>query len=203
MVHRGRRCSESADDPKDYQVNEISGDRDRWRPAVLRAGVLAAAALVIALLATACGGGSPAGSTPGLMSLSSLTNQALAYAKCMRSHGIPDFPDPTVQDNAHSKGVGFSMPNDVDPHSPQYLSAAKLCEKQTGFGHISAAQMQAAMTAMLKYAECMRSHGIASFPDPQENSHQIGFSVTGIDQNTARFKAAQSTCKALLPGGGP
>ena len=198
--------SESADDPRDYQVTDINGQRSRWRPAVLRAGVLAAVAATITLLATACGGGSSTSSTSGLMSLSSLTNQALAYAKCMRAHGIPDFPDPTVQDNAQNKGVGFSMPSGVDPHSPQYLSAAKLCQKQTGFGHISTAQLQAAMAALLKYAECMRSHGIANFPDPQENGHQIGFSntaMTGIDQNSARFKGAQSACKALLPGGGP
>jgi hypothetical protein len=105
--------SESADDPKDYQVTDISGQRDRWRPAVLRAGVLAAVAATITLLASACGGSSTS-STSGLMSLSSLTNQALAYAKCMRAHGIPEFPDPTVQDNAQNKGVGFSMPSGVD-----------------------------------------------------------------------------------------
>ncbi len=201
MVH-----SEVADEIReDYQVNDTSGHRDRRRPSVLRAGVLAAVGAAIALLATACGGGNSSSSTPGLMSLSSLTNQALAYAKCMRSHGIPNFPDPTVQDNAHSKGVGFSMPSGVDPHSAQYLSAAKLCQKQTGFGHISTAQMQAGMNALLKYAECMRSHGIANFPDPQEHSQNIGFSLTGtgIDQNSSRFKAAQSTCQALLPGGGP
>jgi hypothetical protein len=50
----------------------------------------------------------------------------------------------------------------------------------------------------------MRSHGIANFPDPFENSHQIGFNIgAGIDQNSARFKAAQKTCQPLLPGGGP
>jgi hypothetical protein len=186
-------------------VNDTCGGRDR-RPSGLRAGVLAAAAVTVALLATACGGGSnSSSSTAGVPSLSSLTDQALAYAKCMRAHGIPDFPDPTVQDNARSKGVGFSMPSGVDQHSAQFVSAAKLCQKETGFGHISPAQLQAGMNAMLKFAECMRSHGIASFPDPFENSHQIGFNTsgTGIDQNSPRFKAAQKTCQPLLPGGGP
>jgi hypothetical protein len=172
----------------------------------MRAAVLAAAAAGIALLATACSGGGSTSSTPGVMSLSSLTDRALAYAKCMRAHGIPDFPDPTVVDNARSKGVGFNVPSGVDQHSTQYMSAAKLCQKQTGFGHISAAQMQAAMAAMLKYSVCMRSHGITNFPEPQESSQSIGFSSTsmaGIDQNSARFKAADKTCRALMPGGGP
>jgi hypothetical protein len=122
----------------------------------------------------------------------------------MRAHGIPNFPDPTVQDNAQNKGVGFSL-NGINPNSPQVKAAAKTCQRQTGFGHISAAQLQAGMSAMLKFAECMRAHGIANFPDPVENSHQIGFNLngTGIDQNSARFKAAQKTCQPLLPDGGP
>lgn len=51
----------------------------------------------------------------------------------------------------------------------------------------------------------MRSHGIANFPDPFENSHQIGFNLngTGIDMNSSRFKAAQAACRALMPDGGP
>lgn len=167
--------------------------------------MLAAAAAAVAVLATACGGGSPSSSTAGPPSLSSLTDQALAYAKCMRAHGISGFPDPTVQDNARSKGVGFNLGSGIDTHSAQFTSAAKLCQKQTGFGHISTAQLQAGMAAMLKFAECMRSHGIANFPDPFENSHQIGFNTdgTGIDMNSSRVKAAQSTCRPLLPGGGP
>jgi hypothetical protein len=121
----------------------------------------------------------------------------------MRAHGVSNFPDPTVQDNARNKGVGFSL-NGINPNSPPVKAAAKTCQRQTGFGHISTAQLQAGMSAMLKYAECMRSHGIANFPDPFENSHQIGFNIgAGIDQNSARFMAAQKTCQPLLPGGGP
>lgn len=185
-------------------MNDTGGGRNRRQARLPRACVLAAAA-ALALLATACGGVSSSSSTAGLLSLSNLTDQALAYSKCMRAHGIPDFPDPTVQDNAHSKGVGFSMPSGVDPHSAQFVSANKLCQKQTGFGHISPAQLQAGMNTMLKVAECMRAHGIANFPDPFENSHQVGFNLdgTGIDQNSARFKAAQAACRPLMPGGGP
>ena len=155
-----------------------------------------------ALLASACSD-SPATSATGPPTLSTLTDQALAYAKCMRAHGIVNFPDPTVQDNAHNKGVGFSL-NGIDPNSPQVKAAAKTCQRQTGFGHISAAELQAGMSAMLKFAECMRSHGIANFPDPVENGHQISFNIDGgIDQSSARFKAAQKACQPLLPGGGP
>jgi hypothetical protein len=166
----------------------------------------AAAVAGIALLVTACGGGGGSAATSaGPPTFQSLTAKALAYAKCMRSQGITSFPDPTVQDSATSKTVGFNLGASIDTHSSQFQSASKKCQKQTGFGHISAAQLQQGMNAMLKYAECMRSHGITSFPDPFENSHQIGFNLTdtGIDQNSPRFKAANKICQPLMPGGGP
>lgn len=131
----------------------------------------------------------------------------LRFSDCMRSHGVPNFPDPTVHDNAHSKGVGFNLAASgsgaIDTHSPVFRSANAACEKATGFGHISQAQLQQAMAGLLKFAECMRSHGITNFPDPFENSHQVGFNTTGLDTSSPRFKAAMAACRALLPGGGP
>ena len=61
-----------------------------------RAGVLAAL-VVTALLTAACGGSTSTGaggssSTGG----SSLPQEELAVAQCMRSHGVPAFPDPSA-----------------------------------------------------------------------------------------------------------
>lgn len=95
-----------------------------------------------------------------------MTTKAARYANCMRSHGITNFPDPTVQDNAHAKGVGFSLPGQIDTGSLQFKSAAKVRRKQTSFGVISPAVIQAAMADGLKFAECMRSHGIPGFAGP-------------------------------------
>jgi hypothetical protein len=50
----------------------------------------------------------------------------LKAAACMRSHGIPDFPDPVFQHN----NVTFSTPgSSIDTNSPQYKSALTTCEK--------------------------------------------------------------------------
>jgi hypothetical protein len=60
-------------------------------------------------------------------------------------------------------------------------------------------------SAGLKFAECMRSHGVANFPDPTSGSGGHGFRIQitpGIAASPA-FKAAQSSCQKLLPGGGP
>jgi hypothetical protein len=47
----------------------------------------------------------------------------------------------------------------------------------------------------------MRSHGVPSFPDPSGRGIHIG-PGSGIDPSSPAFKAAQSACRRLLPGGG-
>lgn len=191
-------------------MNDQSGTgRAARRRMRFRRGALTAVLAGVALFAAACGGSSstgPSSTSTQVPTLQSITAKALSYAQCMRSHGIQNFPDPTVQDNAHEKGVGFSMSGNIDTSSAQFKSAAKTCRSQTGFGVISPAMIQAAMANGLKFAECMRSHGIANFPDPVDhgNNIQIGPGPdSGIDTNSAQFKAAQKACIPLLPNGGP
>ena len=49
---------------------------------------------------------------------------ALAYAQCMRAHGIPNFPDPKV--TAHSFAV--HLPPGTDPNAPQFQAAKTACQ---------------------------------------------------------------------------
>jgi hypothetical protein len=168
-----------------------------------RLGALAAVLAATIVLASACGSSS---STTALPTLQSMTNKALSYAQCMRSHGIQNFPSPTVQDNAHTKGVGFAVPSGIDTASPRYQSAAGACKKQSGFGVITPAMIAAAMSTGLKFSECMRSHEIADYPDPVDKGSDIQIGPgpgSGIDTNSARYQAARKACIPLLPDGGP
>src|SRR5215831_8162956 len=74
-----------------------------------------AAVAVFSLLATGCGGG---GSSSGVASVASsttsvgTTNRPLAFAQCMRSHGIPNWPDPIrggVFDKFKLRQLGLSV----------------------------------------------------------------------------------------------
>lgn len=49
----------------------------------------------------------------------------LKAARCMRSHGVPDFPDPTFENN----GVKFNIPPNIDPNSSQAKRAEAICVK--------------------------------------------------------------------------
>jgi hypothetical protein len=183
---------------------ESAAGRGAQRRARFRLAALTAALAAIIMLASACG--SSSSTTAQLPTLQSMTNKALVYAQCMRSHGIQNFPSPTVQDNAHAKGVGFSMPSGIDTSSPQFKSAAAACKRQSGFGVISPAMIAAAMSTGLKFAECMRSHGIPDYPDPVDKGSNIQIGPGpdgGIDTNSARFQAARKACIPLLPDGGP
>jgi hypothetical protein len=61
---------------------------------------------------------------------------ALTLARCMRTHGVPQFPDPafTPPTNAPRilamRGMVFAIPASVDPKSPAFRQAAEAC----GFG---------------------------------------------------------------------
>ena len=172
-----------------------------------RVGLLAVALACGAVLLAACGGssggppvaGSGSSSTASSSSKGSQANP-LKYAACMRSHGLPSFPDPD------SSG-GFAMPQNIDPNSPRYLAAANACKAYAGPGlNLSPARQEKIEAAGLKFAQCMRSHGVPNYPDPTFNFSGGGVSQksggSGLDPNSPTLQAAQKTCQSIRAGGG-
>ncbi|HUC12890.1 MAG TPA: hypothetical protein VMS00_00425 [Acidimicrobiales bacterium] len=51
-----------------------------------------------------------------------------------------------------------------------------------------------------KYVGCMRSHGVANFPDPVIGPGQISIRLTPSISSSPHFNSAQATCQKLLPG---
>ena len=49
----------------------------------------------------------------------------LEAARCMRTHGVPQFPDPVFVDG----GVNFPVPAGLDTHTPQVLRAIATCRR--------------------------------------------------------------------------
>ena len=65
----------------------------------------------------------PNGGTPPPVSASQ-RKQAIAAAQCMRTHGVPNFPDPVFP--AHG-GIGTRIGAGINPQSPAFQKAAKAC----------------------------------------------------------------------------
>lgn len=160
----------------------------RRRKGARRIGSLAVAVAATAVSAVACSSG-PAG--PGVAtaskdpvpSSSSTTAGPLAYSECMRAHGIPKFPDPNS-----NGGIEFNA-SGVDPAT--YEAARRACASLRGGGSGNAGAPQN-LASELKFAKCMRAHGVPNFPDPNSDG---GFSGSGgIDPASPAFQNAQSIC---------
>jgi hypothetical protein len=120
----------------------------------------------------------------------------------MRSHGVPNFPDPSSGGRL-SVGPGSG----IDPNSPTFQAAQRACQKELPNGGRPSPQQQAKMQkALLAFSACMRSHGIPDFPDPTfptGGGAQLRIrSGSGSDLNpqSPRFQAAQTACQGNLPG---
>jgi hypothetical protein len=120
------------------------------RPGGRRAcpGLAVAGAIGLSLLASACGSsaakvaqvgttGSARGSTPG----------PLTFAACMRSHGVPNFPDADSDGRIHAAGI--------DKNSPAFRAAHRSGERP-------------APAAVLAFAACIRPGPVAGAFDREQ-----------------------------------
>ncbi|GAA3966552.1 hypothetical protein GCM10023085_56260 [Actinomadura viridis] len=191
------------------------GRRSRVRA---RAGVLVTGMAAVALLAGACGGsdgdGNDVATNPTASSSPAKGNggpakgdprtAALAYAKCMREKGVPQFPDPDA--NGGIAIDGSKVPQD----SPQFKNANEACKgllpaPPPGGGGVPEDRAEA-----LKYSKCMRENGVPKFPDPNPGGGLgIDAEKLGVDPNGPVYKEADKKCQKHLggqpvtQGGGP
>lgn len=174
--------------------------RRPW-PASLRTPRTAAAMVATAGLAlvaaTACGGNSS--SDPG--AASAHPTGALAFSRCMRSHGVSSFPDPN--------STGQIPKEQVIPlaSSPQFRVANRACQHllpSTG-PRTTHAEVQAALSGMVRFAACMHSHGVQNWPDPTVDRSHPGdprpvFDLHSVVDPTApRISTDIRECQHLMP----
>jgi hypothetical protein len=129
------------------------------QPRSQRAGLLALALVAVAalvLLPTGCGGSSDTTTTTGADAQSgSSTPSPTAYSACMRSNGVPDFPDPDAEGN---------FPNLQLEHTPAVEAARDACESlRPPRRELSPAEQEEARRLQLAYSRCMREHGVENF----------------------------------------
>lgn len=173
--------------------NNIGPARYRLPVRPRLAGVLAASA-GLALLVTACSGSGSSASSGGSSPSgeSSAFQKALAYAECMRSHGAPNFPDPS------SNGV---LARDSNDSQSALRAAGNACLSLVPGGQpAQPQQLQQEQTNELKFAQCMRSSGIPNWPDPTNMGGEYEFNLhaVGIDPNTPQAQAAEQICESRL-----
>jgi hypothetical protein len=172
----------------------MSSHRAPWRAPFV--GIAAAA---LAGTMVACGG-SPKSSASGPSSTNP-TDQAVKFAQCMRQHGV-NMPDPKP-----GAGGRFGLQVEVKGGAGKQKldTASQACRKllpNGGRPNLTPAQQAKFRDAALKFAQCMRAHGV-QVPDPGQGG---GIIQMRRSQNSAAFKSAMTACQSNLPfkpGAGP
>ncbi len=156
------------------------------------------------------GGGPSAGVAPGKGSGGSGSGprfsvgiragaEGAKYSACMRKHGLSSFPDP------NGEGViQIDSSSGIDPQSSQFQTAEKACRSLLPNGGTPSPQERAQVQQQaLKFSQCMRSHGVPKFPDPQFGNGRIGIRLgpdSGVDVKSPQFQRAQQACSKLIGG---
>jgi hypothetical protein len=187
--------------------------RRAWPPVARTAAAIIAAA-ALGLLATACGS-SPSSAGPGGSSNAggsvrssvaggSANAQLVVFSRCMRSHGVPNFPDP----QAGASNAKFPSAQQLQVSSSQLSTAENACQRLLPAGvddQFSPAEVPLLLRGMLPFSRCMRSHGVPNFPDPAADSEGrpiFPLSTHGISLNyshSRRFTTVLDECQYLVP----
>jgi hypothetical protein len=171
----------------------INGVTSLTRPARSYRPALGGAA-ALCLTMAACGGSAGThaaqlGSSSTSPTPSTQVSGALAFAHCMRTHGVPRFPDPDGQGNfppLNQDALGVSKQTS--------LAANQACKglMRGGGGPATPQQREQKVVFGLEVARCLRAHGFPNFPDPGGSSQAL---PPGIDPSSPRFQSTETACE--------
>lgn len=162
--------------------------------------IVPVAALVVAALA-ACGSSKSAtvlslggaSHTQAIAPPGSLTGARAAVA-CARKHGMTGVPDPAIGTNGQVTIPG-GTPNPTPAVRSACATQIRAAETESStLPNLSASDMQ----ALLRWAACMRAHGLPRWPDPNAQGE---FHVRSADAGASMtYSRAEAACRSL-PGG--
>ena len=179
----------------------------RAQPRPARAVAAIIATVVLALLGAACSSSPSSAGSGGSPNAGRSANSQIGidYARCMRAHGVPKYPDPDSS-NELASGLPKVSLQQLEVSSSQYQGARNDCAHLLpNGGQLTQSQSQQDLNAMLRYARCMRSRGVPNWPDPTYDSAAgWGFNllhVHGFDPNSTQTDNKMNECNRTLPPG--
>ncbi len=155
--------------------------------------------LVMVVLLAGLAGCSASGGSAAATTTTSGQQNAVAvlreFVRCARANGMPNLPDLKLGSNGE-----VSVPEGT-PEPPKSVERAcksiweRLPASATGDTERPAANMQ----ALLRFARCMREHGMADFPDPQADGRFPLPQSMQRQGKTPSFLRAMQACRQLNP----
>jgi hypothetical protein len=160
------------------------------------------ALIAIVALISGCGSSAPAGSstasTGGGSNITAAAQKGVKFSECMRSNGVPTFPDPNASGTFTIDEVANGT--SLDTSSPTFTQALGACKslEPAGFeGGTRSAQQQ---SAALQFAQCIRANGVSDFPDPAVGQPLVDTNripSASTSSGMSLLNAAMQKCSAL------
>jgi hypothetical protein len=119
--------------------------------------------------------------------------KAVRFSECMRKNGYADFPDPKASGEFPSFGIS------VTPEV--FTNALRACKELQPPGSFSAHLSPKQLSAALKFAQCIREHGVKDFPDPVNGKPIIDTTMipsAATEAGMAILNAATQKCGDVL-----
>jgi hypothetical protein len=163
-----------------------------------------------AIAVAACGSSAKPSS-----SASNGVTAGINLANCMRAYGVSNFPDISPRAGVFGQQIARAG---VDVESPAFQSAMSACRQLAPAAKAAtSAGFEAEKVELVKLAECMRRHGLRTFPDPTASastarpsrvemaySSPAGSLSLSVPQSTTQsqaFEQAATACGFPVPGG--
>jgi hypothetical protein len=92
-------------------------------------------------------------------------------------------------------------PQQLGVSSSQFQSASSKCNHllPNGGSGPSPAGVQRVKALSLEFSQCVRRHGVRSFPDPASDGRIPDPATVGINQGSPKFEAANRACGKYRP----
>jgi hypothetical protein len=193
---------------EDAMLNQSAPVMRRHRriaAAMVAIGVLALLAACSGSPSSAGSGGSPTGGG------SANAPSGVSYSQCMRSHGVPNFPDPPS-----GGGIPKGSAQEFGISNTQYEAAQTACQHLIPATGGSAQQqeqqcfaasdcppavVQRLLNVMREFSQCMRSRGVPNFPDPSTDSpgqpifDASAHGISDSESHSPQFTAELNECQ--------
>ena len=117
----------------------------------------------------------------------------------MRSHGVPNFPDP-------QPSAKFPSAQQLGVSSSQYQAAENACQRllPNGGNGVTQVELQQILGAMREFTQCMHSHGVPNWPEPTPDPEGGGRFIfnpqaAGVDPDSPRISTRMRDCDRVFP----
>jgi len=158
----------------------------------------------LSLLAAGCGGvGAPGVANVASSTIPTATGPSptatsraqvlLVAGRCLRRHGMPDLPDPTIASSGPAKGYavldkGFLRAIPESVVNQALLACHTALQQARIYNGPNAGANPREIQNLLAFARCVRRHGITNFPDPDS---QGGFDLAGTGINSHQLSPSE------------